>query len=560
MQFLSDSAGISSLRRKIAENEEKISQMNEDSVELKSALLLHEYLERDFSRRGGYGFEAAARKVLHGLGFLPGDSERRCGEFSGGWRSRIALASILLRVPDVLLLDEPTNHLDTESMEWLEGWLRDYRGIIVFVSHDRRFLGNMSNEIADLAHGKITHYSMGYERYLVEKKSASERLNRAIEGQKEQAARIERFVERFRYKSSKASLVQSRIKQLEKMEIYEREEPGKIVKIKFPEAPRSGYEVIRARSLSKRYGNKTVFSGVNVEIHRGERVVLVGVNGAGKSTFLRLISGTEQPDEGSVKLGHNVRLAYFSQESAQNLDYSRTIWEETARAGSAATEAARRDLLGAFLFSGDDIKKTVSVLSGGEKSRLSLVKLLLSDSNLLILDEPTNHLDVNTGEILERALLEYGGTLLVISHDRFFLDKLAERVLEIRDGSLYDYPGNYSRFLERRAERFITASPRPAHRAGEADFRETRRQEADERNRLYRERKVFSDRIEPLEAKISQSEARRSEIDALLCDPETLSDSSRVKELMIERKEIEEAITSDYKTWEELIAAMEDIK
>jgi ATP-binding cassette subfamily F protein 3 len=559
-QFLSDNAGVSSVRRRLTDMEEKISHLREDSRELKSALSAHERLERDFAHMGGYGFEAAAGKVLRGLGFAPGDAERPCGEFSGGWKLRIALAAILLRAPDVLLLDEPTNNLDAESMEWLEGWLSDYRGIIIFVSHDRRFLGNISTEIADLSRGEITHYSMGYERYLAEKEAAAQRLERAIEDQKERIEHLERFVERFRYKASKASQVQSRIKQLEKMDIYEREEPGKSVKMKFPEAPRSGYEVIHARDLAKRYTDNEVFSGVNVEIHRGERAALVGVNGAGKSTLLRLIAGVESPSEGSVKLGHNVKLAYFSQESAQNLDYSHTVWEEASRTGSAMTEAARRDLLGSFLFSGDDVKKTVRVLSGGEKSRLALCKLLLSNSNLLVLDEPTNHLDMNTSEIFQQALLRYGGTLLVISHDRFFLDKFAERVLEIRDGRLYDYCGNYSWFIERRAQTLLAGTRLGVSGAEQTGVRERRRQEANERNRLYRGKKVFADKIESLEAEIARNETRRAEIDDLLCDAETLSDSAGVKNLMLERNEIEKLLASNYKTWEELSSEMEDIK
>jgi ATP-binding cassette subfamily F protein 3 len=444
-------------------------------------------------------------------------------------------------------------------MEWLESWLRDYRGIIIFVSHDRRFLCGISTEIADLARGGITCYSMGYERYTAEKEAAAQRLERAAEDQRERIEHLERFVERFRYKASKASQVQSRIKQLEKMEIYEREEPGKGVKIRFPEAPRSGYEVVRARGLAQKYGDNVVFSGVNIEIHRGERAALVGVNGAGKSTFLRLISGTERPSEGSVKLGHNVKPAYFSQESAQNLDYSHTVWEEVSRTGSTMTEAARRNLLGSFLFSGDDIKKTVRVLSGGEKSRLALCKLLLSNSNLLILDEPTNHLDMKTSEIFQQALLQYGGALLVISHDRFFLDRFAERILEIRDGKLYDYPGNYSWFIERRAQTLAAYTPGGVPDAGPARFQK-RRHEAGERNRLYREKKVFADKIKPLEAEIARNETRRAEIDALLCDTETLADSDGVKKLMLERKEIENLLASDYKTWEELSAAMEGIK
>jgi ATP-binding cassette subfamily F protein 3 len=516
-------------------------------------------MEREFANRGGYGFEAAAKKILRGLGFLPGDSERPCGEFSGGWRMRIALCAILLRAPDILLLDEPTNHLDTESMEWLENWLRDYRGIILFVSHDRRFLGRVARETADLERGEITRYSMGYEKYLAEKEAARERLEQAIEDQKERIEHIQRFVERFRYKASKATQVQSRIKQLEKMEVYEREAPALSVKIKFPEAPRSGYKVAVAENISKRYADNEVFSGVSFELRRGERAALVGVNGAGKSTLMRLVSGTEAPDTGTVSLGHNVKLAYFSQESATGLDYSHTVWEEASRAGSSMTEAARRNLLGAFLFSGDDIKKTVKVLSGGEKSRLSLFKLILSSSNFLVLDEPTNHLDMKTREIFQNALTQYGGTLLIVSHDRYFLDNLAERVLEIRDGRLYDYSGNYSRFIEKRNET-LSGAPEKESKSEPANTKEKRRRENEERNRIYRERKKFSDELAAVESAIESSEARRGEIDAKLCDPATLADSSAVQALMLERGAIEAALASRYAKWEELSEAMEKAK
>ncbi|MDR1133258.1 MAG: ATP-binding cassette domain-containing protein [Synergistaceae bacterium] len=554
MEFLSADSGVAGMKRRLEETEERISRAAEGSAELKSALAAHEELEHEFSHRGGYGFEAMAKKILRGLGFAPGDSERPCGEFSGGWRMRIALGAILLRAPDVLLLDEPTNHLDTESMEWLENWLRDYRGIILFVSHDMRFLERIASEIAHLERGEITRYSMGYERYLAEREAARERLSQAIEDQKEQIEHIQRFVERFRYKSSKATQVQSRIKQLEKMEIYEQNAPSQSVKIKFPEAPRSGYEVVSAAGISKRYADKEVFSDVTFALRRGERAALVGVNGAGKSTLMRLLSGAETPDAGTVKLGHNVKLAYFSQESAMNLDYSHTVWEEATRAGSSMTEAARRSLLGAFLFSGDDVKKTVKVLSGGEKSRLSLFKLILSSSNFLVLDEPTNHLDMKTREIFQNALMRYGGTLLIVSHDRYFLDNLAERVLEIRDGGLYDYSGNYSWFIAKR-DAMLSGDPEKDAKTEPADIKEKRRREAEDRNRISRERKKFLDKLASIERSIESSEARRGEIDAKLCDPATLADSPAVQSLMRERKTIENALASDYAKWEELSEA-----
>jgi ATP-binding cassette subfamily F protein 3 len=436
----------------------------------------------------------------------------------------------------------------------------------------------MATEVAELARGEITHYQMGYERYLAEADAARERLGRVIEDQKERILHMQRFVDRFRYKASKATQVQSRIKQLEKMEIYEMGAPSKTVNIRFPDAPRSGWEVVSGKGLTKGYGEIRVFRDLDVEINRGQRVALVGVNGAGKSTLLRLLSGVEQPESGMVRLGHNVRRAYFSQESAQNLDYSHTVWEEASRTGSKVTETEKRGLLGAFLFSGDDIKKPVRVLSGGEKSRLALFKLLLSDTNFLILDEPTNHLDASTLEIFEDALLQYGGTILIVSHDRFFLDSLADRVLELRDGTLYDYPGNYSRFIEKREEARASETGDPAasgaknqgeRRAGSlktlknasdaADQRKKRQQEAQERNRVYRERKVFMDKIEPLEKSIASAEARRGEIDALLCRADVLSDSDKVRELFIERGTVTEKIESGYKEWERLSEALEGV-
>jgi ATP-binding cassette subfamily F protein 3 len=441
----------------------------------------------------------------------------------------------------------------------------------------------MAIEIAELSRGEITHYQMSYERYLVEKEAARERLERTIGDQRERIEHIQHFVDRFRYKSSKATQVQSRIRQLEKMEIYEIDTLPRSVNIRFPEAQRSGWDVITADDISKSYGlngSIRVFSGLGLKINRGQRVAMVGVNGAGKSTLLRLLSGIESPDSGTVRLGHNVKLAYFSQESAGNLNYSHTIWEEASLTGSRITEAEKRSLLGAFLFSGDDIKKPVSVLSGGEKSRLALFKLLLSDTNFLILDEPTNHLDMNTREIFQRALLQYGGTLLIVSHDRYFLDDLSDRVIEIRDGELYDYPGNYSRFIEKREEAMRrderdapeicrrsqpdTSDPRQKQHETKAPedqamSREKRRQEADERNRIYRERKVFMDKIGPLEAAIAKSETRRDEIDALLASPEVLSDSVLVRDLYKERKTILDGLSSDYDVWERLSEDMERV-
>ncbi|MBQ6737370.1 MAG: ABC-F family ATP-binding cassette domain-containing protein, partial [Synergistaceae bacterium] len=413
IQYLKNKAEISKIESKLRDIEEKLSQLNENQNQ-EFLLNEHSKLERRFELSGGFEFEAIAMKVLHGLGFVKGDENKNCHDFSGGWKMRIAMAALLLSPSDVLLLDEPTNHLDTESMEWLEGWLRTHKGAVVAVSHDQRFLENIAENIADLEHGVINLYPCSYDEYLEAKEQKQELLEKAFAQQQNKIQKIESFITRFRYKATKAAQVQSRLKQLEKIERIELNSHDKTIKIKIPEAPPSGWEVIKANNVSKFYGSLKVFENVNFVINRGERVALVGVNGAGKSTLLRLLSFNEEPTSGNIKLGHNVKFSYYSQESAMNINYSNTVWEEARSVSSKLNDVERRSLLGAFLFSGDDIYKSASVLSGGEKARLALYKLMLEETNFLILDEPTNHLDFNTREIVERALLKYQGTLLIV--------------------------------------------------------------------------------------------------------------------------------------------------
>lgn len=564
LDYLKKRAGLERISAALSTAERAMASAGENSAELRSLLAEHERLQREFEARGGFAFDAEARQVLRGLGFHPEeDSLRSTTEFSGGWKMRIALSALLLSEPDVLLLDEPTNHLDTESMEWLENWLRDFRGTMIAVSHDRRFLDNTATSVAELSKGAISLYSCRYEKYLLEREERRMRVEAEREQQKEKIESMQRFIERFRYKATKAAQVQSRIKQLEKMEIIESDGPSKSVCFRFPEAPRSGREVLICKSLTKKYGEKTIFSDLELNIQRGERIALVGVNGAGKSTLLRLLNGSEEATEGSVSYGLNVKKAYFSQESSQNLDYGRTIWQEVNNTGSKMLETEKRNLLGAFLFSGDDIHKPVPVLSGGEKSRVGLLKMLLSESNLLILDEPTNHLDHATKELFQRALLEYGGTIVIVSHDRAFLDDLVGRVVEIREGKLHDYNGNYSRFIENRAERaaFINdPEKREPATISQADrIKDQKRAEAEERNRLYRERKEIEERLAPLEKAIELDELRKEEISTLLCDPKILDNSEKVRSLMIELGETEKRLEESYPIWEELAAELESI-
>ncbi len=544
MLLLKKRAGIENIEKKLSDIENKLENTNHENY---SQLLdEHSKLQRRFEILGGFAFESIAMKILHGLGFVKNDENKNCADFSGGWKMRIAIAALLVSYPDVLLLDEPTNHLDTESMEWLEGWLRIHKGAVVAVSHDQRFLENIASNIADLENGKLTLYPCGYDDFLNAKSQKQIQLEKLFSQQQEKIQKIEAFVTRFRYKATKAAQVQSRLKQLEKIEKFEKIELSqnpKSVKINIPEAPQSGWQVIKAENLSKNYGELNVFENLNFIINRGERVALVGVNGAGKSTLLRILSENENPSSGIVKYGHNVKFAYFSQESANNVNYSHTVWQEARSQSSNLNEVERKNLLGAFLFSGKDIEKPVSILSGGEKARLALYKLMLSETNFLILDEPTNHLDQNTREIVERALLKYNGTLLIVSHDRHFLDTLAERVLEIRNGKLYDYPGNYSWFLEKREESLNTDN--------KTEIQKTKpnKQAQNENLKILKELKKNISQIENI---ISNLESQKEKIDSDLCNPEILTNSEKIKNLMIERKKIENDLNVNFSKWEEL--------
>ncbi len=371
---------------------------------------------------------------------------------------------------------------------------------------------------------------------------------------------MEEFIERFRYKASKAASVQSRIKRLEKISLVEVEEDTKRVSFRFPPCVRSGLEVIVLENGEKKYGNHTVFSEASLTVRRGEKIALVGVNGAGKSTLSRILSGTEGLTSGMVRRGHNVRIAFFSQQSSENLDYSKTVWESLSGRNPAWTAQDKRNLLGAFLFSGDDIFKPVPVLSGGEKSRLALLKLLMEESNCLVLDEPTNHLDMQTKDLFQRALLEYDGTLVIVSHDRYFLDNLVTRVVEIASGKLLDYPGNYSWFIEKRKALSSEAEEkRTRPKEKEDPEKDRKRLEAEKRNLLYRKKRKVMDKLEPVEEQISLLEKQQSERDGLLSDPAFLADSEKVRNLLIQRNDAAKELDSLYGQWEGLMAEIEMI-
>jgi ATP-binding cassette subfamily F protein 3 len=571
--YLKKRTGQAELEENIRNFEEKISSHDHNLDGYETMLNKFDAASEAFRIQDGYGFDARARRILKGLGFANDDYAKNCREFSGGWKMRIFLAVILLSNPDIMLLDEPTNHLDTESMEWLENYLRNYGGTLLTISHDHMFLDKMVNQIVELGKGKITIYKGNYSHYLREKESRLAALQKQRELQKAEIKRIQTYIDRFRAKASKASEVQSRVKQLEKFELLPEQENSKKVHFRFPPSRRSGKEVLIVHDLAKTYGQKQIFSGIDFTLYRGEKVALLGINGAGKSTLVRILAQNEKPSRGSLQLGYQVKVAFFSQESQHNLAYTHTIWEEIHGLDGPSTDLEKRNLLGAFLFSGDDIHKPISVLSGGEKSRLALIKILLQDSNCLILDEPTNHLDVKTKEIFQNALQHYSGTIVLVSHDRYFLDQLVQRVFEIRDGGLFEYTGNYSYFVQKREQEIAAAAApenapaadpaqaiaEPAAGKGVFKSKEQRRQEAEARNRQGKLKTELKRELPVIELEIAVLERLKTKNQLLLCDPEVLRDSKRIKPLMLELSKANPRLVELYRRWEELTRELENI-
>jgi len=541
-----------SMEKEIKQLEEKIARHA-----VQADLDRYAELQESFRQRGGYAMETEVARVLNGLGFREAEWGKPCEQFSGGWQMRIALAKLLLRQPNLLLLDEPTNHLDLPARDWLEGYLAGYPHAVVLVSHDRYFLDQVVTRIADIWNCILTDYPGSYSHYLVVREERMTALREAKRRQDEEVARMEAFINKFRYNANKAALVQSRVKQLEKIERIELPPERKRIAFTFPKPPKSGRLVIGLEGVRHGYDDLTVLTDVDLTVERAERIALVGANGAGKSTLMRLLAGVEQPWSGQRTEGAHLAQAYFAQDQARTLDPTLTALEQITRAAPFDMVPQVRNILGAFLFRGDDVHKRVSVLSGGERNRLALAVLLLRPANLLLLDEPTNHLDLASKEVLLEALRSYAGTMVFVSHDRYFVDALATRVVEVADRHATVYLGNYEDFLRAKAgEGDASHSRLRVEQAGDGNSQGTNSDKA-ARVASHAERKAARREEQRRRKELGQVEARIAELEGLIAelveemqDPAMAVDHARLGKLIDQHAELQTELDACMARWE----------
>ncbi len=571
--------------------ERKVNDLSLKIAETPEGATLNKYLEdyahamERFERLGGYELESRARQILAGLGFPVEDFDKPAKEFSGGWQMRISLSKLLLRRPDVLLLDEPTNHLDLESVQWLERFLSSYDGTVLLVSHDRSFMDACVTHVAALENRMLVTYTGNYSGYLHQREENLEQLRAKRAAQERDIAHMEAFIERFRYKPTKAKQVQERVAKVEKIreELVVLPEQSHHMHFRFPEPPRTGDTVISLEGVAKSYEDNFVYDNVDLKLYRGDHVALVGPNGAGKSTLMKLIAGKLKPDAGQISLGQNVTEAYYAQHQLEELNPANTVLAELDTVAAGWTTSEERRLLGAFLFHGDDVEKRVNVLSGGERARLALAKMLVSPDPLLLLDEPTNHLDIDSVDVLEKALVDFPGTIILISHDEHLVRAVANKVVDVRDHKVTVYDGNYDYFLFKLAElqaaaqgetssktvsSYGTSGARAVKNSGpevgqaagasrNVKTKEQRRAEAEERNRRSRALRETKKRLDEVEAALTPAHKRYDELMTLMADEALYNDPQKFDECMAEYQALSKKIPALEAEWLELSEKME---
>jgi ATP-binding cassette subfamily F protein 3 len=535
-----------------------LAELDSESAAYAAAADRYSHIDQRFRAHDGYALDAQVGTVLTGLGFSKTDWTRPTEEFSGGWQMRIALAKLLLQKPSLLLLDEPTNHLDLETRNWLEQYLRTYPNGYILISHDRYFLDVTVGKIVEIWNKGLHVYHGNYEKYLQQKAERRAQLEAAYRNQKDQIEHLEAFINRFRYQATKAKQVQSRIKELEKIERIEIPEEEAAIHFTFPQPPPSGRAVVEVSSLSKSYGPKLVLNDISFTIDRGDRIALVGVNGAGKSTLVRLLSGEDAPTSGVLKLGHNVLAEYFAQDQYKVLDPAARMLDDISRTAPKVSNTELRSLLGCFLFSGDDVFKPLGVLSGGERNRYALARILVSPANFLLLDEPTNHLDLRAKDVLLEAINNFTGTVIFVSHDRYFIDRLATRVFEVEDGKVHVYPGNYEDYLWRKeggaaALAAATTAAEPIALPAATDG---------PTNEKERTRRVNPIKLKQMQERLRLVEEEIPRVESLIGDAEqslgvfvSMEETARVSSKLDELRERHAALTTE---WEELMVQVEE--